>query len=292
MKRVDKDPGRVKTSVVDRGYRVPEPALLITGQTPERRQHFMTNWLAVRHLWISRLDHDPPAQFPSLQLWREFLHSIPPKEDLLAAGSSSGHVKTQSKTRKLAALEIFGEEGAALTQGSCWAPKANVEWRDKVIPIASLLNPPTRLIRAILWEMYEVGFRYELCALDKVMVPHLWANHRTERLSLLYCVFPGSAGLVMWMEPLPKKSGDLGLTDSFPANAQLLRSFCLLLAAWPDAHPSFSAFATAVSDPKVGKDVETYEVMSRVSLFYVQTFFEHFGRPPLLPHAFPFEYHE
>ena len=36
MKRVDKDSRRIKTGLVDPGYRVPEPALLITGQTPER----------------------------------------------------------------------------------------------------------------------------------------------------------------------------------------------------------------------------------------------------------------
>ena len=158
MKRVDKDSGRVKAGSVDRRYRIPEPALLITGQTPERRQHFMTNWLTVRPLWISHLDHNPPPQFPSPQLWREFLHSMPPKDNLLAAGPSSGHAKTLSKTRKLAALEIFGEDGAAVTQGLCWAPKENMEWREKVISIMSLLNPPPRLIRAILWETYEIGF--------------------------------------------------------------------------------------------------------------------------------------
>ena len=138
--------------------RVPEPALLITGQTPERRQHFMTNWLAVHPLWNSHLDHNPPPQFPSPQLWREFLHSMPPKDDLLAAGPSSGHAKTLSKTCKLAALEIFGEDGAAVTQGSCWAPKENMEWREKVISIMSLLNPPPCLIQAILWETYKIGF--------------------------------------------------------------------------------------------------------------------------------------
>ena len=63
------------------------------------------------------------------------------------------------------------------------------------------------------------------------MVSHLWANHRVKRVSLLYCVFPGSAGLVMWKEPLPTKPGDLCLTNAFIDNVQVLRSFCFLLAA-------------------------------------------------------------
>ena len=294
MKRVDKDSGRVKQSSVDHGYHIPKPAVLITGLTPECLQHFMTSWLTVRPLWISQLDHNPPHQFPSAQLWREFLHSIPPKDELLGAGPSSGQARTLTKSHKLATLEIFGETGAATIQGSSWAPKENVEWRERLIPIASLLNPPPRVIRAILWETYEIGFRYELRALDQVMVSHLWANHRDKRVSLLYCVFPGSAGLVMWKEPLPTKPGDLGLTDSFTDNMRVLRSLCFLLAAWPDAHPSFSAFASLVSVPKEPKDrqAEAYGVMSRATFFYVQTFFDHFGRPPLLPHAFPPEYHD
>ena len=72
---------------------------------------------------------------------------------------------------------------------------------------------------------------------------------------------------------------------------QVLRSCCFLLAAWPDADPLFSAFATVVRVTKDQKDIEAYKVMSQAALYYVQTFFDHFGRPPLLPHAFPFEYH-
>ena len=60
MKCVDKDKSRVR-GLVDPGYCVPELALLISEQSPEHCQHFMTNWLAICSLWISRLDYDPPA---------------------------------------------------------------------------------------------------------------------------------------------------------------------------------------------------------------------------------------
>ena len=61
MQWMDKDVARVKNNLVDQGYRVPEPALLMTGQSPERRRLFMTNWLAIRPIWYSRLDHEPPT---------------------------------------------------------------------------------------------------------------------------------------------------------------------------------------------------------------------------------------
>jgi hypothetical protein len=60
MKRVDTDPSRVKKNLVNRGYRVPELAALISGQTPKCRKLLMTNWLAILPLLISQLDHDPP----------------------------------------------------------------------------------------------------------------------------------------------------------------------------------------------------------------------------------------
>ena len=285
MKRVDKDKSRVR-GLVDPGYRVPEPALLISGQSPERRQRFMTNWLAIRPLWISRLDHDPPPRFPSPQQWREILHGVPSRDELEAAPTSSrGH--GSAKGRKLSALEIFGEAASAMTQGSSsFALKEEVEWRGRYITIASLTNPPPRLIQAILWEVYEIGWRYELCALDQALNPHLWAEYCAERLSFIHTLFPGSSGIVLWSEALPTRAGDLGLTDSFPDNKRVLRSFCLFLSTWPNPHPSIASFP--LTEPT---RAQAYELASHACHFYVQTFFNHFGRPPLLPHQFPLEYH-
>jgi len=167
---MDKDLSRVKKDMVDWGYRVPEPAILVSSQTPEHHQLFMTNWLAIRPLWISQLDHAPPARFPAPQLWREILHRVPSKEELEAAPESSMGNKT-AKGRKLAVLEIFGDAAAAMVQGSSFAPTETVEWHGKYILIASLTNPPPRLIRVILWEIYKIGWHYKLCALDQVLNP-------------------------------------------------------------------------------------------------------------------------
>ena len=127
LKRVDKDPSRVKRLLVDPGYCVPELALLISGQTPEHRKLFMTNWLAIRPLWISRLGHDPPARFPSPQQWREILYGVSSKEELeatAACSKSKGH--GSGKDCKLAILDIFGEAAAAMTsvvQGPASGPR-------------------------------------------------------------------------------------------------------------------------------------------------------------------------
>ena len=175
-----------------------------------------------------------------------------------------------------------------MTQGSSLAPKETVEWQGRYIPITSLSNLPPRLTQAILWEIFEIGWRYELYALDQALNPQLWAEHRTERVSLFHSIFLGSAGLVLWSEPLPKAAGNLGLTDWWVDNDQVLRCFCFLLASWPNAHPSFLCIPRFDLE---SKRAQAHELMSRACTFYVQSFFDHFGRPPLLPHQFPFDYH-
>ena len=278
MKHIDKDPSRVKRGLDDQGYRIPEPALIISALSPERHQLFMTNWLAIRPLWISQLDHNPPARFLSPQQWREILHGVPSREELEATPTSSKR-RGSAKGRKLVVLETFGEEVAAMTQGSHFTLKEEVKWCSKYISIPSLANPPPRLIWAILWEVYELGWHYELCALDQVLNACLWSEHYMERLSFLHTLFPGSAGLVLWSKSLPSRAGNLGLMDSFPDNECVLRSLCLLLSTWLNA-PSLSY----LHFNERNKEVHTYEIMSQACHFYVQTFFDHFGHPPLLPH--------
>ena len=210
---------------------------------------------------------------------------MPTRDELeVVPTSSMGH--GSAKGHKFAMLEIFGEEALAMTQGSSFAPKQGVEWCGRYITIASLTNPPPCLIQAILWEVYEIGWRYELCALNQALNPHLWAEHHAECLSFIHTLFPGSSGLVLWLEALPTRAGDLSLTDSFPDNKCVLRTFCLFLSTWLNPHPSIASFPLTELTR-----AQAYELTSHACHFYVQTFFDHFSHLPLLPHQFPLEYH-
>ncbi|KAH7904647.1 hypothetical protein BJ138DRAFT_1106643, partial [Hygrophoropsis aurantiaca] len=130
--RESADPKRVKSLIVDRGYRFPEPLLLVTPAAPERKKLFVANWLAVWPLWISRVDHNPPAKFPSPQIWRDFLNSIPSEESLAitaARRAAEGRSPTTAAiARKMVAKELFGEDLLDV-QGTTWAIKDSVEWR-------------------------------------------------------------------------------------------------------------------------------------------------------------------
>ncbi|OAX32506.1 hypothetical protein K503DRAFT_805176 [Rhizopogon vinicolor AM-OR11-026] len=273
FQKADKDKGHIKQGFIDRRYQFPEPALLITPTLLERKKLFIVNWLAARPLWISRVDHNPPERFPSPQLWRDFLNSSPSGESS-AAASLSSTVPTATAKRKQAAKEIFGED-LLDAEGSTWAIQATLVWRNETISVASLSDPPTHLMRHILWELYELNFHYELQALNRVMACASWEESLLARHDLLYSIFPEEGGFAF---PIPE--GDRGglwsceIGDIFP----YVDSFCNMLSSWENAPPHFSAPLNA----------STFnEVMRRACNFYVQCFFNHFGRPPIIPHHFP-----
>ncbi|KAG1883232.1 hypothetical protein F4604DRAFT_1920416 [Suillus subluteus] len=238
FQKANKDKNRVKKGLVDQGYRFPEPALLITPSSPERKKLFVANWLAARPLWISRVDHNPPERFPSPQLWRDFLNSSPSGEPSTIASSSSAG-PTAAAMRKQAATQIFGED-LQDTQGTTWAIGENVQWRNMTISIISLCNPPLRLMRLILWELYKLNFRYELLALDRVMARASWEESQHNRRDLLYSIFPEEGGFVMWSSSLPDDDSGLWgrrIIDAFPC----VDNFCKLLSCWEDSPPHLNA---------------------------------------------------
>ena len=185
--------------------------------------------------------------------------------------------------------QVFAE-GVYVTQGSSLGPKESVEWCDQTVSIASLTNPPVRLVHAILWELFELGFHHELHAIDHAMVPDLWVKVPKMRRSLLDCVWPGPYGEMKWEGLLPQQKGDLGFMDAVLCNQSVFNSFCVVLSAWPGAHPGLYKFATA-GDKDVTQQA-AYETLSSALLFYAQCFFDRFGRPPIVLHAFPHDFHQ
>ena len=126
LKCTDKDPSRVKKGLVDPGYHIPEPTLLISALSPECHQLIMTNRLTIHLLWISHLNHDPPTRFLTPQQRRETLHSVPSREELEATPTrSKGH--GSAKGCKLVVPEAFGEEVTAMMQGSYCTLKEEVQ---------------------------------------------------------------------------------------------------------------------------------------------------------------------
>jgi hypothetical protein len=56
-----------------------------------------------------------------------------------------------------------------------------------------------------------------------------------------------------------------------------------MLSSWENAPPHLSA----PLDTSTFNATTYFEVMQPACNFYVQCFFDHFGRPPVVPHRFP-----
>ncbi|KAI6005552.1 hypothetical protein EDD15DRAFT_2358694 [Pisolithus albus] len=276
-RKAEKSMQRVQTGRVDPGYRFPKPTLFVNVSTPERKKTYLFNWLSARPLWISQVSVRSPSKFPSPQMWRDFLNTI----------DTDQPSSTRSASTKSAVRDILGENIIHVAQGYAGAPE-EIEWRGMQVRVSSLSDPPLWLIRSILWELYELNFRYELYALDEVIVPHLWTTDeaRVARQGLLYSIFPGGYGLLMWSEPLPQEPRELGLcASSMEITLPYWNSFFELLSVWPEAPPGLQH--PAELDGSSGNSAFFEQAMS-ASLFYIQTAFDFLGRQPSLPRLFQF----
>ncbi|KAG1770125.1 hypothetical protein EV702DRAFT_948191, partial [Suillus placidus] len=168
------------------GYRFPEPALLLGPKLLERFQGYIATWLACRPLWIGRVDHNPPRNYPSPQLWCDFLGSglatqsqgaVPKGKDPERKGL------TVVEKRKTVMRDLFGDD-VLDTQGDLFAPEGSVG-------ILHLANPPQCLTQRITWEIFELGFHYELQDLNRYLAHKCWVDDPTSREQLLHSIFPG-----------------------------------------------------------------------------------------------------
>ncbi|KIK13792.1 hypothetical protein PISMIDRAFT_75437, partial [Pisolithus microcarpus 441] len=255
-------------------YHFPKPTLFANVASLQHKKTYLLNWLATRPLWISRVDVCPPSKFPSPQMWRDFLNTI--------SISTEQPSSTYSAASKSAVRDILGDDIVHLAQGLAGAPEA-ITWHGMEVQVASLSDPPLQFMRSLLWELYELIFHYELLALDRVLAAHLWTSDesRITRQTLLYSIFPGESGLVMWSEPLPQGPQQLGLCASnMQVALPFLNNFRELLSAWPGAPPRLHTPAELDGQG----NALVYKYFSLACQFYVQTAFIYLGHQPSLPH--------
>ncbi|KAI6160122.1 hypothetical protein EDD17DRAFT_1485465 [Pisolithus thermaeus] len=182
---------RIKSGIVDPGYRFLKPMLFVNVSMPERKKTYLLNWLSACPLWINQVDIHPPSKFPSPQMQRDFLNTI--------------------DTDPLPSTKTVGTRGnyMARNAGECYLGFHSVSLYLCVIqiPTTSLSDPPLQFMQSLLWELYELNFSYELYALDQALVPNRWTASDSDEewltcQSLLYDIFPGACGLVVWSESL------------------------------------------------------------------------------------------
>ena len=248
------------------GYWIPEPALLLGPQDPVRLQRYVMNWLRAQPVWLYMLQiPGSGAGKVATQSWRNFLNGLP--ED----------AKTYTKTGKRAyeLKQIFGRVFSEVEMNP--DAEGEVLWHGRRI---SVVDDHTG--RRILWETFELGFRYELLALDRVMRPPNSAADEADRSTRLAQIFPSNS---LWTVPGLPSRDSCGLFAALPhRRMRSLNALRDVLRCWPLCPPAIRQAAPL----HTGDTAETIEKLEAwMALFYTQTFFDASGRAPIVPHLYP-----
>ncbi|KAG1846463.1 hypothetical protein F4604DRAFT_1595019 [Suillus subluteus] len=256
---------------MDDGYSLPDPGLFVNVLSPQSLVKYLANWLACRPTWIEHVYDERPRPLPRAQNWRDFLISQHAQEP--------SNMQTSGKTSKSkAATALLFQKEVPVLQ-ALWVGPTNVHWRGKDIAISTLDNPPADLARQIVYEICEQSFRYELLDLDEHLGcdAHKDKEARKERAELLRSIFPSKL-LKVWNRDLPQQNDGLN-APSFDAALPYFESFRKVLSAWEH-------FPESLKQPfdATGREHDIWKGMKECCLFYVQSYFDNTGRPPIIPH--------
>ncbi|KAI5984501.1 hypothetical protein EDD15DRAFT_2375145 [Pisolithus albus] len=265
LQNVVKDPKRVGPNAPRISYFFPHPALFVRGDSSERRLRYLRNWLVSRAGWIARLaTADVSPVIP--RTWRAFLNTIPEQ----ISSTFSGNELRE-------AADLFGPELVKVKRET----PSHIQFRDVTLSLADLGKIDITTKGKILWDLYEHNFRFELVALDRVLAPNLWSSQQPDRLDQVRQIFPGDSELTMYDEPFPRKNEGLGSVEP-QTKLEFVERLRALVASWPgfpsDLEQSLLPSASVT---------RVWAVEKKVALFYVQSFFDCFGRPPIVPRHIP-----
>ncbi|KAM5531078.1 hypothetical protein V8D89_015243 [Ganoderma adspersum] len=243
-------------------YWIPEPALLVSAN-PAKVERYVLNWLRARPSWLYVLwVPGSVATKVGTQAWRQFLNGEPEES---SATSSAGR-------REFEIREIFG---AVFADADFAAQETGpIDWHEHSISQLSDDVAPK-----ILWEIFELGFRYELLAIDRFLRPKHTRQDRSLQDDFVGRAFP--EGVVHTVPSLPSRHAT-GFFATLPhRRINALNAFKDILAQWPGCPSSIKQqdFLRLSDPPSVIEEVEF-----QLASFYVNMFFHLSGRVPIVPH--------
>ena len=270
------------------GLYVPEAEFLVSVQNLRRLYTYASNWLRVRSGILRLLTGIALFTPPRPESWRTLLGRFP-----LTAGYEQHRkeVDAPRHKRKLEACKLFtdllGEDITLHTD----MPES-VVWEGTVLPSAAFTEQgPSNLppefslpLRQIAWELSELGFRFELYALDRHLVPEAGSTHEVaehRRRALIHRIFAGTHFI------LPDRSlaGNAGIGALHVRDrASGLEALRLLICRWPGSPTRFRRLAplSAQTPYNLLRDFE-----QDAANVYCQRFYEWSNRAPVVPRVFP-----
>ncbi|KAF9229950.1 hypothetical protein BU15DRAFT_84267 [Melanogaster broomeanus] len=279
--RIDRSPHRINTAPPISGYPFPDVAVFGRTTSAERVARYTANWLFCRIPWARAVEASQ-VPYPSTKMWREFLNGLPQYITDKDPGSPSyaqyrqlewlqpppfdPNQKGKSQERRDAMLEFLGGASRQFQVLQREVPSM-VHVSRRIIPVADILHLPPEIMKVITWEINELGFRYELLAMDRIKTLLIRSDAAVASRSdaLVANVFDSNSLLnfMAWRPPHYQESG-------------------FTTPLW-ERSPAWFKDATLPSNEQA--DFEAFECI--VIDFYLQSVFDIWGRRPTIPHIPP-----
>jgi len=322
LKRVVVDPDRDATvNQLDRGYVFPDPGLFLGVGTPETQAKFFYNWVKYRLALIYRLTAPNSNSKPlSSQVWRSMLHlpideflppprsahtprsTLPASPFSLPGQRSVPHNRstlvlppnatTPAPTKSAKRLEVIhallenclNVDGVRVND----MPTNEIFWQQRQLSATSL--PGQQIAQEILWELFELNFRFEFMALDsRAHIPPTSATDVPREDLLLKCFAGNIGGSILVAQ---REFAHQGLAaSSWMDRAPLIVAIRDVVRTWPGFEKVVQG-CTEV-DVSVNQEIETYSeseinaMEQAIATFYTQSFYDFFGRAAIIPRRLP-----
>ncbi|KAJ7574224.1 hypothetical protein C8J56DRAFT_742549, partial [Mycena floridula] len=133
------------------------------------------------------------------------------------------------------------------------------------------------VVKEILWELYELGFHQELLALNQraCINPPLTSTFNKSAVQQCLVIREGDLILSVSFEKVDQGLAAASCWDRAPYLIQLLQ----IMLEWKGGQDMLSVYAGIVEAKEM-----TSEAEEGIVVFYAQSFFDCFGRPPTIPH--------
>lgn len=274
------------------GLMYPDPVYLVS-ITAENRAYALAAWLSIRAARCGQMLYPSSPHMPviSAPVWRQFFwiykRQPPDPTQMVVSPSDTGDPAMDSKLddATAAAKGMFGAEMIT----SMNRTTREVFWKGKEFDVVdgAVVDFGPKMVREVVWELAELNWRYEVLTLDKYVAPHMWLDEEASgaRVSTILLIFTPSSSFVLTHAPFPVQNFSISaLTRAgrLPAMTALRR----VMSEWPGCPQDIQRGVTWYN-PSSNDCPESRVIDAKTMLYYCQTFYEYFHRPPTLPCQLP-----
>ena len=245
-----------------RGYAFPDAALFIGVQKPEKTYAYLRQWLKYQTALIFRLIPDDNNAHPlSSDHWCSFL----------SKSMENDNQNDWCRAKKATMRELLGTVIENFDSASD-SLKSDLCFKGQPITSKGAISPG--VVQEILWEISELNFRVKLSALHHYASGVAFDNARS---SILNCLpsCPGNIYVVNF-----DKAGEELASGNIQDRAPYVLALHELMTFWKSDTPLGNNIPESVA---VCTDRHLLDIERRVAEFYMQTFYEYFGRACTLP---------